>query len=358
MLVLAACGSGARPAESAAPSVPVITIDSTAATTFRQYATSLQGVVNVEIRPQVEGYLEEIYVDEGQYVQVGQSLFLINAQPYEEQLNNASAAVLAAQANVAKARIEVTRLEKLVTGKVIASVQLENAQTVLSAVKAELAQAEAQRKAADINKGFTLIRAKVSGYIGTIPYKVGSLVGRNEPQPLTVLSDISKMVAYFSMSEKDFLQFKQQYAGKSIEEKIAGLPPVTLLLPDNSEYPEKGTVEMVSGQFNRETAAITFRASFPNTGGLLRTGNTGTLLLPRERNRVIRVPQAATFEMQNKVLAYVVGPDNKIASAPLTIADKDAEGYIVSAGLKSGDRIVTKGLDRLREGMEVKPAGN
>lgn len=356
LLLLHACSTSSSKGMEATETVPVISVDTTTLVTHQQYAGSLEGVADVEIRPQVEGYLEKIFVDEGAYVQKGQSLFLINDKPYNEQLNSAGAALKAAKANVAKAQIEVARLEKLVDGKVISQVQLDNARASLEAANATVSQTEAQQKAAAINKGFTLIKAPINGYIGRIPFKVGSLIGRNEQAPLTMLSDIHKMYVYFAMSEKDFLQFKQQYSGASIEEKLANIPPVTLVLPDNSVYPETGKVETVQGQFDKATAAITFRASFPNTHGLLRSGNTGVIILSQRTNGAIQIPQAATFEIQNKVLVYKLDRNNRIINSPVTIADKNEVNYIISEGLQPGDRIVARGLDRLRENMQVNPA--
>ncbi|WP_316836514.1 efflux RND transporter periplasmic adaptor subunit [Pedobacter nutrimenti] len=355
IILLQACSPKQEKEKTNVQAVSVITIEKTSPQTEQKYSGMLEGINNIEIRPQAEGYLEKIFVDEGAYIQKGQPLFLINDKPYTEQLNQASASLQTAQANLEKAQIEVERLEKLVNGKVISEVQLKNARAELNAVKASILQSEAAKKRAIINKDFTLIKAPVSGYIGKLPYRVGSLVGHNETQPLTVLSDISTIYAYFSMSEEAFLQFKQKYPGNTIDEKIKRIPPVTLLLPDNSIYNEKGKVDLVQGQFDKSTAAITFRASFPNPGGLLRSGNTGRITLSQNNTDVIQIPQVATFELQNKVMAYLIGKDNKLRSVSLKIAEKDALNYIISDGLKAGDRIVAKGLERLQEGITVKP---
>ncbi|MFY0256043.1 efflux RND transporter periplasmic adaptor subunit [Chitinophaga sp. 30R24] len=354
LLLLTGCSLHPAQEKTEQPQVvSVITIDTTSITTYSNFPGSLEGVTNIEIRPQVEGYLEKIYIDEGAYVKAGQPLFLINDKPFNEELNNANAVIQIAKANAQKAQIEVTRLQKLVAGKVISQVQLDNAKAILDAENANVSKAEAAQKGAAINKGFTLIKAPVNGYIGRIPYKIGSLVGHNEPLPLTQLSDIHEMYAYFSMSEQDFLQFKQHYPGNTIEEKIKNIPEVTLLLPDNSAYPEKGKVETIQGQFDKTTAAITFRAAFPNTSGLLRSGNTGTIVMAQENRGIIQVPQAATFELQNKVMVFAIGKDNRLINMPLKVVGKDDTNYIISNGLKPGDRIVSKGMQRLHEDMLV-----
>lgn len=354
LLVLQGCSSKEEKEKTVTPLVSTVTVDTASVITELEFSGMLEGISNIEIRPQAEGYLEKIFVDEGAYVRKGQSLFLINDTPYSEKLNQSTASLQTALANREKARIETTRIQKLVEGKVVSDVQLKNAQAELSAANSAVRQAEAAKKSAAISKGFTLIKAPVNGYVGKLPYRVGSLVGHNEPEPLSVVSDINTMYAYFSMSEEAFLQFKQQYSGKTIEEKIKRIPSVRLMLPDNSVYEEQGKVDIVQGQFDKSTGSIMFRASFPNAGGLLRSGNTGKIIMSQYNKNVIQIPQSATYELQNKVMAYVVGKDNKLKSVSLKIRQKTALNYIISEGLKPGDILVSKGLERLHEGIQVK----
>lgn len=358
-ILLYSCGSSAAPGAAMGamppPQLPVVAVVTSPATTFKEYSASLEGRVNVEIRPQVEGYLEKIYVDEGAYVKAGQPLFKINDRPFNEQLNSAQSSVLAAQANVQRAQVEVDRLIPLVDNKVISEVQLKTARAALDAAKAAEEQAKAGVGNARINVGYTYITAPVSGYIGRIPYKTGSLVGKNESMPLTVLSEINEMYAYFSMSEPDFITFKQQFAGNTIEEKVKKVPPVELLLADNSTYTEKGKISTVEGQFDRSTGTIAFRATFPNPGGMLRTGNTGKVRIPQQLAQVVVVPQEATFEIQDKVFVFVVGDSNKVASKPIGIAGKTPAWYFVENGLKPGEKIVFAGTGNLQDGMVIVP---
>ena len=260
--------SGCTQAQSsqAAPppqSLPVLPINNSAATTYLEYSATVEGKTNVEIRPQVSGYLDKIYVEEGSYVNAGQPLFKINDRPYDEQVNNAQANVLAAKANMEKASIEVNRLTPLVENKVVSDVQLKAAQAAYDAAKAQVTQAQAAGNNAGINLGYTLMKAPVSGYIGRIPFKVGALVGKGEAQPLTVLSDVKQVYAYFAMSENDFLQFSGQVAGKTISDKIRNLPPVELELADRSIYASKGRIELMEGQFDKTSGTISFRAILP-----------------------------------------------------------------------------------------------
>jgi membrane fusion protein (multidrug efflux system) len=294
-------------------------------------------------------------VDEGAHVRKGQLLFKINDRPYREQLNNAMASLSAAKANLVNAQINVSKLTPLVQNNVVSDVQLKTAKAAYDAAAANVLQANAMVHNAQINLGYTLIKAPVDGYIGRIPFKTGSLVGIGTTEALTVVSEIKEVYAYFSLSEKDFLQFENQFPGTTIEEKIKHIPPVELVLADNSIYPQKGKVEMASGQFNNSMGTISFRASFKNTDGLLRSGNTGKIRIPKSFASALAIPQEATFELQDKVFVFALSDSNKVASTPITVAGKSGNYYLIEKGIKSGDRIVYSGLDRLREGVMIQP---
>ncbi len=335
--------------------LPVLVVNASPATTYAEYSATVEGKTNVEIRPQVSGYLDRIFTEEGAYVTQGQPLFKINDRPYDEQLNNAQANISAAKANMDKAAIEVNRLKPLVENKVISDVQLKAAEAAYAAAKAELSQTEAAGNNAHINLGYTLVKAPVSGYIGRIPFKTGSLVGRGESLPLTVLSDIREVYAYFSMSESDFLHFTEESAGKTITDKIKTLPQVELQLADKNIYSAKGRIELMEGQFDKTMGTISFRAVFPNTGGLLRTGSTGRIRIPQTTSATVPVPQTATFELQDKIFVYTVGDSNKVTSQPLHVLAKTTGWYLVDKGVRAGDRIVYAGMDRLQDGIIITP---
>lgn len=356
-IILYSCNNSAASPQMTqqAMALPVVPVVATSATTFREYPASLEGKVNVEIRPQVEGYLDKIYVDEGASVKAGQTLFKIDARSYNEALNNAKSSLLAAQANVSRAQVEVDRLTPLVENKVISDVQLKTAKAAYDAAVAAAEQAKAAVANAQINIGYTIVRAPASGYIGRIPYKTGSLVGKSDAQPLTMLSDIREMYAYFSLSEPEFIAFKNQFAGATIEEKIKQVPPIELMLADNSMYASKGKLGSIEGQFDKTTGAISFRASFPNPGGILRTGNTGKVRIPQQFKDALVVPMEATFDVQDKVFVFVLGDSNKVASRPITVAGKTAHYYFVQDGVKAGDKIVFSGVGNLQDGMMIVP---
>jgi membrane fusion protein (multidrug efflux system) len=335
--------------------LPVVSVTTMPATTYQEYSASLEGSKDIEIRPQVDGYIDRIYVDEGAHVRKGQPLFHVNDRPYREALNNAIAAVAAAKANLATAQINVSRLTPLVQNGIISDVQLKTAQANYNAALANVSQAQAMVSSAQINLGYATIKAPADGYIGRIPFKTGSLVGMTTAEPLTVLSEIRDIYAYFSLSENDFIHFKNQYSGNTIEEKIKQLPPVELLLADGTLYPKKGKVQTVSGQFNNTTGAISFRASFENTEGVLRSGNTGKIRVPKTITSAIAVPQEATYEMQDRTFVFILADSNKVVSSPITIAGKSGNYYLVEGGLKQGQTIVYSGLDRLQDGVAIQP---
>jgi len=356
-LVAYACNStsGNVVAEVPAQALPVITIQNAPATTYQDYSASLEGKKDIEIRPRVDGYLQKIYVDEGAYVREGQLLFKIDDRIYRDQLNNAKAGVASAKANLASAQINVSRLTPLVQNNVVSEVQLKTAQAAYDAALANVSQAESMVANAQTNIGYTVIKAPVSGYIGRIPFKTGSAVGVNTSEALTMLSEIREIYAYFSLSENDFLQFKNEFPGNTIEEKIKQFPPVELILADNSVYSKKGRVQTISGQFNNSTGSITLRAGFENEGGLLRSGNTGKIRIPKNLTSALIVPQEATFELQNKVFVFLVSDSNTVSSSPINIVGSSGNFYLIDKGLKSGDKIVFSGLDRLREGAHIRP---
>ncbi|MBC8033063.1 MAG: efflux RND transporter periplasmic adaptor subunit [Chitinophagaceae bacterium] len=357
-IIAYSCTSTSASDQKSAPAampVEVLTVKQEPTTVFKEYTAALEGKVNVEIRPQVDGYLDKIFVDEGAYVKAGQPLFRINPLPYQEQLNTALAGVHSAEAAVANAQLEIDKLTPLVENKVISGFQLKTAQSAFNAAKANLEQSRATAASARINVGFTLIKAPVNGYIGRLPKKTGSLSTRNDPEALTTLSNVEEVYAYFTMGETDFISFKERYTGNSIDEKIRKLPAVSLVLADNSEHTQKGKIDMVDGQFNKNTGAITLRAVFPNPNGLLRSGNTGKVRLSQQYDLALLIPQASTIELQDKIFVYLVGDSNKVNKQPVIASGVSDGNYIIKEGLKPGDRIVLTGIDRLQPGAAILP---
>jgi membrane fusion protein, multidrug efflux system len=356
LIVLHSCQSPAATAIYSAPppDLPVIQISERPFTTYRDYTASLEGSNDIEIRPQVGGYIEKIFVDEGAFVKKGQPLFKIYDQPFVEALNNANASLSVAKANQSSAEINVNKLEPLVKNNVVSPIQLKSAQAAYDAATAYVDQASAQVGNAKINMGYSLIKAPVDGYIGRIHIKIGSLVGGSNLDPMTNISEVKDVRAYFSVSETAFLRFKDEYPGKTIEEKIKHLPPVELVLSDNTIYSEKGKVEMVAGQFTMGTGAIPFRASFPNPNGVLRSGNTGRVRISIRMLAGLVIPQEATYELQDKMFVFLLSDSNKVNSASVHVAGKAGNYYLIDQGLKAGDRIVY-GVETVTDGTKIDP---
>lgn len=355
MFLLACSSKTPQAAAPAPPALPVASVVSGTETTFQEYPASIEGAVNVEVRPQVSGSLDKVYVDEGAFVKAGQPIFKINDQPYRASLNNALAAQHSAEASLINAQLEVERLTPLVQNKVISEFQLKSAKATALVAKANIEQAKANVSTASINLGYTLIKAPVSGYIGRLVKKQGSLVTPADVDALTQLSDVHDVHVYFALGEKDFVNFKDQYPGQTLNDKLKQLPAVALILADDTEYDKKGKVDVIDGQFDKNTGAITVRAKFPNPQGLLRSGNTGRIRLSLQHNNTLVVPQSATIEVQDKVFVYALADSNKVKKQAISIIGKSGTNYLVKDGVKAGDQIVLSGLDRLQEGAVIAP---
>ena len=336
-------------------SLPVLTIKNSSENTLLEYPALIEGAVDLEIRPQVSGSIEKVFVNEGALVKKGQPLFKINEMPFREALNNAKATLQSAKAAVQNAQLEIDKLTPLVANKVVSDFQLKSAKAAHAAALASVEQAKAGIATAEINLGYTLIKAPVTGYVGRLPKKQGSLVGANDPVPLTRLSDAHEVHVYFSLSEDDFINFNERYAGGTVAKRIGNIPGVSLVLADKTIYPQKGKLDMIDGQFDKQTGAITLRATFPNKDGLLRSGNTGKIQLIMTHENALSVPQEATVEIQDKIFIFSVDKTNKVSKQPINVLGTSGTNYLVRNGIKAGDRIVLKGMESLKEGELIQP---
>jgi len=343
LMILSACGKKeeAAPAAPAPQPFPVTTVTQEDATVYEEYTANLEGQQNVEIRPKVNGFIQKIYVDEGQEVRKGQLLFKLETQTLTQDANAAKAAVNAAQ-------VEVDRLAPLVDRKIISKVQLETA-------KAQLAQAKANYSSVAANASYGTITSPVNGVIGSLPFKEGALVGSTTEVPLTTVADTKVMRAYFAMNEKQMLNFSKTFKGSTLEEKVKNTPEVTLLLVDGSEYNQKGRIKTVTGLVNATTGTSQFRAEFPNPEAILRSGSNGIVRLPVVHNDAIVVPQNAVFDVQGKQTVYVVNKDNTVKSKIVEVSTTSGNNFIISGGLEAGEVIVTEGTSKLKDGMQIVP---
>ncbi|WP_291285694.1 efflux RND transporter periplasmic adaptor subunit [Flavobacterium sp.] len=333
-----------------------LTLEPKSATLYTDYPASIQGQQNIEIRPRVEGYIDKIFVDEGAVVRAGQPLFKISAPEYEQEVRTAAASIKSAQANLSAAKLAVNKVKPLVEKGIISKYDLESAQYTYESALATLAQANASLVNAKTNLGYTTVTSPVDGVVGSIPFRLGSLVSSNTTDPLTTVSSIGNVYAYFAVNEKKLLSFTQNTdPGISLAAKIKKMPPVSLLLSDGTAYGDKGHIETVNGLINTETGSVTFRARFPNPKSIIRSGNSTTVRIPNEVNEAIIVPQSATFELQDKLFAVVVGKDGKTKNANITVLENTAGNYyVVKSGLQTGDQIVLEGVAALKDGTAIK----
>ncbi|HEY0271739.1 MAG TPA: efflux RND transporter periplasmic adaptor subunit, partial [Chitinophaga sp.] len=296
----------------------VLTVQPQQATIYSEFPAVIEGQQVIEIRPKVDGYVEAIYVNEGATVSKGQLLFKISNPQYDQAVITANAAIKSAVADVNAARMDVEKVRPLVEKDIVSAYELKSAEFTLESKEAALAQARATLANAETNVGYTFLRAPQAGVIGSIPYKIGALVSSTTTNPLTMLSTISDVYAYFSLNEKQQLNLSERLPGKTWEDKLKQLPPVTLVLANGSEYPHKGRVETASGLISTETGTASLKALFPNPQGEIRSGASATIRLPRVIDTALLVPQSATYELQNKRFVYVVLPNDMVLSTAVS----------------------------------------
>lgn len=353
-LLAFSCGNsqqGGMPALSLA----VMTVEPTSQELNSAYPATIKGQQDIEIRARVSGYITKLCVDEGAVVHKGQPLFLIDAVPYQKAVQAAEAAVEVAKANVATTQLTVDSKTELHAQNIISDYDLQTAKNSLASAKAALAQAEAQLASARNDLSYTTITSPSDGVVGTIPFREGSLVGTTTQEPLTVVSDINKMFVYFSMNEKQLLALTRQKDG-SVNSMIGAMPEVQLQLADGTMYPAKGKIETLSGVIDLSTGAVQMRATFPNAQRLLRSGGTGTVLIPSVLDSALLIPQSVTYEVQDKKFVYVLGDSSKVKNTEITVFPLDnGKQYVVTSGLKPGEQVVVEGVATLRDGMPIQP---
>ncbi|WP_077406325.1 efflux RND transporter periplasmic adaptor subunit [Cellulophaga omnivescoria] len=342
-LVIVSCGNKQeQQAPQAPPSpFPVAQLQPKTVTSYAEYPTTIEGIVNSDVRAKTSGYIQKVLVDEGQKVRKGQVLFRLETQSLSQDAG-------AAKARINVAQVEVNKLIPLVEKNIISPVQLETA-------KANLAQAKANYSSVSANIGYATIKSPVDGYVGAINFREGALISPSDPTPLTTVSDISKVYAFFSLNETQYLDFLEKAEGKTLNEKLANYPEVSLILANGSKYAEKGKIQTSTGQVNPSTGTVSLRAVFNNPNRLITNGNSGKIQIPNTYKDAIVVPQQATYEQQGNIMIFKVGEDNKIATSIIKIKSTVDNLYVVESGLDAKDKIVTTGVGKLKNGMEIVP---
>ena len=355
-VVLASCGggkSGGKP-NFGDNEYAVRTVQGQNADLQTTYPATIKGVQDVEIRPKVSGFITKLCVKEGQQVKAGQLLFVIDNVTYAAAVRQAKAAVNAAKAQLNTARLTYNNSEKLFKNNVIGSYELQSSKNAMESAAAQLAQAEAAYVSAKQNLDFCFVTSPANGVIGDLPYRVGALVSASSQQALTTVSNNSTMQVYFSMTEKDLLDMTKTAGG--VNAAISSYPAVKLQLADGSIYNHPGKVATVSGVIDPTTGTVSMRADFPNPERVLKTGASGSIVVPHTATSAVVVPQDAVVEVQDKHFVYVVGKDNKVKYTPVEInSQNDGKNYIITSGLHIGDRFVVNGVSSLQDGMEIKP---
>lgn len=351
ILCLIACSCKEKPTTMAVNEYKVLKVSTTDKTLSSLYSATIRGRQDIEIYPQVSGYITRLCVEEGEAVKKGQLLFVIDQVPYQAALQTATANVEAAQANLNTARLTFDSKKELHAQHVVSAFDLQTAENTWLSTKAQLAQMKAQELSARNNLSYTEVKSPSNGVVGTLPYRVGALVSAGSPKPLTTVSDNSDMYVYFSLTENQLLALTRQYGSK--EKVLEMMPEINLQLNDKSVYTEKGKIETISGVIDRSTGTVSLRAIFPNRNGLLYSGSSGNVVLPIVKSECIVIPQSATFEQQDKVYVYKVA-DGKAQSAQVSVTRVNGgQEYIVNEGLMAGDVIVAEGVGLLREGTPV-----
>lgn len=381
VLSVLSCKKGDQKPPQGPKVVATVAIENRNVIGYSTFPASIEGRVNNEVRAKMQGYVTQVLVDEGQYVTKGQPLFRLETNSLNQSANAAQAGVGAARSNVAAsdanvkaaqsavsaAQVEVNKLKPLVEKNIISNVQLQTAQANLARAQAQVAQAVAGKQQASAgvaqaqanfqgvqaNIDYSVIRAPISGVVGKINFRTGSLVGPGDPMPISSVSDTSELYAYFSMNEKEYLDFLKNSVGASLPEKLKNMPPVELLLANGDVYKEKGYVKAVTGQIDPSTGSIQFRVVFPNPDKLLSNGNSGTIRIPIAYDNVLVIPESATIEQQGLVYVYKVKQDTA-KSAVIKVIDRVNNMVIIKEGAEKGEVVVAEGVGTLKTGTPVK----
>lgn len=316
------------------------------------YSAAISGVQTVEIRPQVSGMITDILIEEGESVRKGQVLFIIDQTPYKAAYEIAVANVKSAEASLSTAKLIYESNKKLFEQDVVSEFDLMTAQNDLTDAEARLTLCKAEEVNASNNLSYTEVRSPVNGVASMIPYRVGALVSSNITQPLVTVSDDSRIYAYFSMAENQMLDMVKQYG--SLKEAIKQMPEVELVMSNGDLYEHTGKINAISGTISESTGAVSIRAVFSNRNHLLRNGGSGTIIIPVSLKDCIAIPQAATFELQDRIFVYKVVNGKASATEIHVTPQNNGIEYIVTDGLEVGDIIVAEGAGLIKEGTIIK----
>ena len=350
VLSLASCKQKAA-SQKEAVTYPLLRVSPEDRTLSISYSAVIEGKQDVEVRPQVSGFITDVLVKEGAKVKKGQTLFVIDTIPYAASYRQAKAAVATAEAQLATAQLSLEGSKDLYADKVISDFELQTARNSYNSAVAALRQAEAAEASAAQNLSYAIVKSPVNGSAGMTSIRVGALVSSAMTEPLISVSDNSEMYVYFSLPEKEVLSMTRQYG--SIDNTIASFQPVTLTLTDQTLYEREGHIDVISRIVDKSTGTVSVRAVFENPDGRLMSGSSGRVNISYDRDGCIVIPQTATYEIQDKIFVYKV-VDGKAVSTQISVFRiNDGKEYIVESGLTTGDVIVSEGAGLLREGTPI-----
>ena len=330
--ILFSCGNSQSGMKMGDDEYAVATVTTTSSNQTKSYPATIKGTQDIEIRPQVSGFIVKLCVDEGATVRKGQALFQIDPTQYQAAYNQAKAAVETAEANLRTLMLTEKNKHMLFEKQIISSFEYETAVNNLLSAKAALAQAKASEVSAKQNLDFCTVTSPSNGVIGTFPYRIGSLVSPSIAEPLTTKT------------------------GTSLKEELEKMPAVKLQLADGSFYNDEGKIDAVSGVIDQTTGSVSMRAIFPNKNNILRSGGTGNVIFPYAMDNIILIPQSSTVEIQDKKFVYVLQPDSTLKYTEVQISDlNDGQNYIVTSGLNASDKIVVEGVQQLHNGQKITP---
>ena len=351
-MLLASCGGGGGRPTFGDNEFPVVAVGTSSTTMQSTYPAVIKGVQDVEIHPKVQGFIVQINVKEGQTVSAGQVLFVLDNATFQAQVRQAQAQVNTATASLNTAKLTYENSQKLHASGVIGDYELQSSKNNYESAVAGLAAAQASLASAQESLSYCFVKSPAAGVVGSLPFKVGTLVSASNT--LTTVSNISSMEVYFSMTEKDVLAMGKNAGG--LTGAIEAMPAVKLKLADGTEYGQEGRVTKMSGVIDASTGSVQIIAVFPNPEKVLKSGGSGAIIIPKSNTDAIIIPQSCVSEVQDKKFVYILDKDNKVKYTEIKVdPQNDGNNYIVTEGLKTGDKYVTNGITKLSDGMEIVP---
>lgn len=336
--------------------LPVLKVEKSNFTKYKSYPTKIEGVQEIEVRAKIDGYLQKIFVDEGQFVKKGQLLFQLETNLISQNNEALTASIKSAEASVQITKIEVNRLKPLIDKNIVSPIMLQTAQARLQEAQARLSETRGTLQSNKVNQQYAKITSPVDGYVGKLTYRQGSLIGPSTPLAMTTISNTEKVFAYFSISENQLTEITHSINGTNINEELKKLPPVQFQKNNGEMYSEMGKLEVTTGKIDANSGTIQLRAIFKNPKRELLSGNTGIIKIPTKYQNQLAIPEVSTMNMQNMKMVYVLTKGDTIQLRPIQVKDKVDSYLLIESGLKEGETILAQGLGKVYPNSKIKPS--